>query len=113
MRCRSFVVAAWALVGLTACGADEPSPTIEAGGCVSTDRDSIVPVDCESGDADSRLIVQIAEGYPCPDGLTSLTYVQTLDGRDVGLPQRWCVAESGAELTAEQQEYLDQEKADG
>jgi hypothetical protein len=113
MRIVRLLLTCAALLVLGACGEDEPDPQIEAGGCVSTDGDSIVPVLCTSDEADSRLIVQIAEGYPCPDGLTSLTYAQTLDGRDVGLPQRWCVAEPGAELTREQQEYLDGEKAKG
>jgi hypothetical protein len=97
------------LLCVAACGEDAPRPSIEAGGCVSADGESIVAVDCESDDADSLLVVRISEGHPCPAGLTSLTYVQTLDGRQVGIPHRWCVAEAGAELTAEQQEYLDRE----
>jgi hypothetical protein len=109
MRGPSCLLALALLLSVAACGEDAPEPSIEAGGCVSVDGERIAAVDCAADDADSLLVVRISEGYPCPDGLTSLTYVQTLDGREVGLPQRWCVAEAGADLTAEQQEYLDRE----
>jgi hypothetical protein len=31
-----------------------------------------------------------------------------LDGREIGVPQRWRTADAGAELTPKQQEYLDE-----
>ena len=114
MRIHKLLLAGCALVALAACGEDEPAAQIEAGGCVSVDEDdSINPVACDEEAADRMLVVQIAEGYPCPDGLKSLSYVQTLDGREVGLPQRWCTADAGAQLTPKQQEYLDQAKSAG
>ena len=114
MRIQKLLLAGCAVVALTACGEDEPDPQIEAGGCVSvSDDDSINAVACDDEAADKMLVVQIAEGYPCPDGLTSLSYVQTLDGREIGVPQRWCTADAGAELTPKQQEYLDQATSGG
>jgi hypothetical protein len=114
MRTARLLLACTALLAVAACGEDEPDPQIEAGGCVSVAADdSIEPVACDAEDAAHRLIVQIAEGYPCPADLTSLSYVQTLDGKEIGVPQRWCVADAGAELTSEQQEYLDQAQSAG
>jgi hypothetical protein len=112
MRIQKLLLAVCALAALGACGEDDPIPT-GAGGCLSVDGDAIEPVRCEEDGADKLLVVQIAEGYPCPDGLVSLTYVQTLDGREIGVPQRWCTADAGAELTPKQQEYLDEASSGG
>jgi len=113
MRIQKLLLAGCALVALGACGEDESDAQMEAGGCVSVDGDSINPVACDEEGADKLLVVQIAEGYPCPDGLTSLSYVQTLDGREIGVPQRWCTADAGAQLTPKQQEYLDEASSGG
>jgi hypothetical protein len=80
---------------LLAAGCSDEEPSFEVGSCIADGDDGVEVVDCDSGDAELRLVEQSGTDLDvvepdCPED----TEVVVIEPSDGGVGLRWCVEEA-------------------